>query len=110
MSARLKRHSAFLRTLHRASEADRKRLLKSHCNKDFIGCMTECCKNVLKGNVPMTTPQKKILKRKRHMLHKIALKKTSQTQKKKIIQSGGFIGALLGPIVSVLGSLFGGNR
>jgi hypothetical protein len=27
--------------------------------------------------------------------------------KKKILQTGGFLGALLGPIVKVLGSLFG---
>jgi hypothetical protein len=30
--------------------------------------------------------------------------------KKKIVQSGGFLGALLGPIVKVLGGLFGGSN
>jgi hypothetical protein len=37
----------------------------------------------------------------------LILKKTSQRKRRQLVQSGGFLGALLGPIVSVLGSLFG---
>jgi len=43
-------------------------------------------------------------------LREIALKKTSLRKKQKLIQSGGFLGALLGPIISVLGGLFNGAR
>jgi hypothetical protein len=43
------------------------------------------------------------------MLRELALKKTSKKKRKKIIQSGGFLGAILGPIVSILGRLFGGG-
>jgi len=28
------------------------------CNTEFIDCVNECAKNVIKGNVPMTRPQK----------------------------------------------------
>jgi len=44
------------------------------------------------------------------LLRKLVLKKTSLKNKRKIVQTGGFLGALLGPIVSVLGSLFGGGQ
>ena len=39
-----------------------------------------------------------------------ALEKDFPGQKRKLIESGGFLGALLGPIISVLGGLFNGAR
>ena len=110
MSKRLHRHVNLLRALHRASPKTRKTLIKKHCNRDFVGCIVECVKNLLKGNVPLNSAQKKKLKLKRRTLPEFALKKTSQVKKRKLIQSGGFLGALLGPIISVLGSLFNGSR
>jgi hypothetical protein len=110
MSKRLHRHANLLRTLHKASPAIRKRLLKQHCDGDFVSCITECVKNLLKGNVPLNSAQKKKLSAKKKILRQIALKKTSLGKKQKLIQSGGFLGALLGPIVSVLGGLFNGAR
>lgn len=110
MSTRLHRHANLLRALHRASPSLRQKLIKKHCNGEFVGCITECVKNLLKGNVPLNSVQKKKLAAKRKILRKIALKKTSLRQKQKLIQSGGFLGALLGPIVSVLSGLFNGTR
>ena len=110
MSARLHRHANFLRQLHRASPKQRSKLVKKHCDGEFVGCITECVKNLLKGNVPLNPAQKKKLKAKKKVLRQIALKKTSLRKKQKLIQSGGFLGALLGPIVSVLGGLFNGAR
>ena len=110
MSKRLHRHVNLLRALHKASPASRKNLLKKHCNSDFVCCITECVKNLLKGNVPLNSAQKKRLSAKKKVLRQIALKKTSFRKKQKLIQSGGFLGALLGPIISVLGGLFNGAR
>ena len=64
----------------------------------------------MKGNVPLNTSQKKKLGTKKNILRQIALKKTSIKKKQRLIQSGGFLGALLGPIISVLGGLFNGAR
>src|SRR6267154_774303 len=110
MSQRLHRHVNLLKALYRASPATRKSLLKKHCNTDFVCCITECVKNLLKGNVPLNSVQKKKLSAKRKVLRQLALKKTSLRKKQKLIQSGGFLGALLGPIISVLGGLFNGAR
>lgn len=65
---------------------------------------------MLKGNVPLNSAQKKKLSTKKNVLRQLALKKTSLRKKQKLIQSGGFLGALLGPIISVLGGLFNGAR
>jgi hypothetical protein len=107
MSARLRRNAPLLRALHKATPSVRKQILRSNCRGDFIDCVCECARNILKGNVPLNSAQKQALRRRKKILHQLALKKTSQKKKKKLIQSGGFLGALLGPIVSVLGSLFG---
>jgi len=110
MSSKLHKHANLLRALHRASPRIRKRLLHDYCSGDFVCCIVECVKNVLKGNVPLSPAQKKKLKSKKKHLRQMILKKTSLTKKRKLIQTGGFLGALLGPIVSVLGSLFNGPR
>jgi len=68
----------------------------------------ECIRNLLNGNVPLNKSQKKKLAAKKNILRQLAVKKTSLQKKKKLIQSGGFLGALLGPIVSAIGSLFNG--
>jgi len=107
MSQRLRRNASLLKALHKASPAVRKRLLCTYCSPDFIECMCECVRNIKEGNVPLTTDQKKALRRKRRELRELLLKKTSPAKKKKLIQSGGFLGALLSPIISVLGGLLG---
>ena len=94
--------------LNSVSPKERKRLMKNACSSDFVKCVNECASNIIKGNVPLTTSQKGQLLRRKRLLKKLVLKKTSLKNKKKIVQTGGFLGALLGPIVSVLGSLFGG--
>jgi len=110
MSQRLKKYAPLLRMLNRASPTVRKRLMKNACNNEFVKCVCECAKNIIKGNVPLTSAQKGQLSRRKRLLRKLVLKKTSLKGKQKIIQSGGFLGAILGPIISVLGSLFGGGQ
>ena len=80
------------------------------CDNDLICSLSECCHNVLKGNVPLTPAQKVKLRRKKHNLRKLSIKKTSIKARKKILQRGGFLGALITPILSVLGNLFNGAR
>jgi len=109
MSQTLRKFSPYLRVLHKSSPKVRKTLTKKHCSPEFIKCICECAKNVLAGNVALSPEHKRRLKRHKHSLRKLALKKTPMKTKKKIVQSGGFLGALLGPIVKVLGGLFGAN-
>ena len=109
MSSKLKKYFAKLRLLKKASAKVRQRILKN-CNKNLLCCLCECAKNVLKGNVPLTKPQKSKLSRFKKKLRNLASKKTRTVIKKKLIQSGGFLGALLTPVLSFLGSLLNSNR
>ena len=109
MSQRLKKFAPYLRALHKARPKERKAFAKKHCSPEFLKCICECAKNVLVGNVALSPTHKRQLKRHKRLLRKLVLKKTSLKQKKNLIQRGGFLGALLGPIVKVLGGLFGAN-
>src|SRR6267154_510916 len=106
MSQTLKKFTPYLRLLHKSSPKARNSLTTQHCSPEFIKCICECAKNVLIGNVALSPEQKRRLKRHQRSLRKLVLKKTSLTEKKRIVQSGGFLGALLGPIVKILGGVF----
>ena len=76
------------------------------CERQFIDCVSECAKNVIKGNVPLSGRKKSELRRKKKDLRELSLKKTSLREKRRILQKGGFLTALLPTILAVLGSLF----
>ena len=107
MSRRVKHFAKTLRKLNRLSESEKKRWLKTNLNKDFINCICECAQNLLRGKVPLNKKHKAALLRRKKTLRELVKRKVSLTKKKNIIQRGGFLGALLGPIVSILGGLLG---
>jgi len=109
MSQTLKKYLPYLKLLEKSSPKVRSELSKRNCSPEFIRCICECVKNVLVGNVNLTPEHKRRLKRHKRSLRKLVLKKTSLSEKKILVQSGGFLGALLGPIVKVLSSLFGSS-
>lgn len=104
MSSPLEEKFEKLRLLKESSPKVRKRILKD-CNTSLLYCLCECALNVLKGTVPLEKAQKKRLGRFKHKLRKLASKKTRVKIKKRIVQTGGFIGALLTPVLSFLGTL-----
>ena len=77
--------------------------------REFLDCVSECAKNVIKGNVQLKPAQLRRLRRERSNVRALALKKTSLKKKRRILQKGGFLGALIPPVLSVLGSLLLGN-
>ena len=53
MSCRVKKYASTLRVLSRAKPKV-KRIVIGKADKQFMNCLCECGKNVLKGNVPLT--------------------------------------------------------
>lgn len=74
---------------------------------DLIKALSECSLNILKGHVHLTPAQKKQLSRYKQSLRALAKKGTSVKRRKQILQKGGFIGAILKPVLGVLGGLLG---
>lgn len=100
-----KKDVGHLRILNACSPPLRKDLLKKF-PKSIINCISECCLNTLKGNVPLNTKQKKTLSRHKHTLRLLADKKISVNKKRNVlIQKGGFLNILLPAALSVLTAL-----
>lgn len=101
MSSRVIRHSATLQRLAKADPRVRRQLLHRG-SSDLVKAICECARNVLAGNVPLNTGQKLRLKKYRKPLREIVKKKTPLYKKKIIIQRGGFLSALIGPLIGAV--------
>ena len=100
----MRKNIPLLRRILRMADKDKKRMIHM-CDKQLVDCFSECAKNVLKGNVPLKKAQLRKLRRERNNLRLLAVKKTPLAKKKKVLQKGGFIGALLPPVLSLLAPL-----
>ena len=75
-------------------------------DNDALQAIHECCVNVLKGNVPLSRGQKQRLSRYKKVIRRLGgQKRLSTSSKRHLVQTGGFLGALLPPIIGILGSL-----
>ena len=62
-------------------------------DRSLVDCLCECADNMLRGNVPLTKPQKEKLKRNKAELRVLTKKSVSLKKKKPILQKGGFLGS-----------------
>ena len=105
MSTRLKKNVLWLQILAKAKPGMAKAIIQA-ADKDLILCLCECAQNILNGNVPLTPCHLKHLQRHRKDVRILVKKRTSKLKKKKILQKGGFLPALLAPIaIQVLSKL-----
>ena len=108
MSQRLRRYRAILRYLAQAPYPIARAVLRGS-DKGLITCLSECAKNILNGNVPLTGTQKTKLRSYKTGLRTLVKKSVPSRRKRIVLQRGGFLGALLAPIAaSVLGPIVGG--
>ena len=109
-TGRLKKFAPLLLKLYKSNKRNKRTLLTRALKKQqFLNVICEICKNVLSGNVPLSASQRRRLCKNKCLLRKLAEKKIGAKKKKRLVmQNGGFLGALLTPIVSILGGLLGG--
>jgi len=107
MSERMAKHYELLRLLSKANHKQRKALIEN-TNNEFIYCICECIQNLLKGNVPCSHVRRTKLKQSADVLRQIVHRRTPLKQKRELlVQQGGFLPALLAPIVGIAGGLIG---
>ena len=96
----IQKHGRILVAMANSSPKLRKKLI-SDSPPSVINAVSECCKNVLKGNVMLTSGQKQKLAPKCQHLRLLA-SKSIPIKKKKIIlnqKGGALLGLLLKPIL-----------
>lgn len=104
MSQRTRKYLSVLKKIRKMGDKARRDFVRKS-DKEFLYCISECAKNLIKGNVPLTERQKTVLRRKKNDLRALSVKKTPLRKRRQIIQKGGFLSALLPPVLSVLSSL-----
>ena len=105
MTKRLRSNLDELKVLRKAKPKLRKSIIRA-AEKDLITCLSECSHNVLNGNIQLSAKDKKALKRHRKALRELAKKKLSTTKRRNLlVQRGGFLPALLAPILTVATTL-----
>ena len=75
----IKKHGSMVMAMMLATPQTRKKLVK---DLEVIRYVSECCHNVLKGNVHLSSAQKKKLYPSRQHLRRLALKSISVKKKK----------------------------
>jgi len=107
MAYRVRKHLPLLKLLKKAKPKLRKKLLAS-ADKELLHFFTEAAHNVLKGNVKLSPGQKKALSRHKKPIRALAQRRLSLKKKRQVLlQKGGFLPALLGPIIGIVTSLIG---
>lgn len=104
---RLRRNYKCLKALKKLPAGKRRELLESASN-DFILCLCDCANNVLQGNVKLKPKEKTQLRRHKNTLRALVKGGGSRNlikkKRKLLIQKGGFLPALLAPILGSLAS------
>ena len=110
MSERIGKYIELLRLLQKATPEQQKLLLETS-NGEFIKAVCECCLNATLGNVHYSPKSKRKLKKFAPVIRKVASKndknKTIKRKRQLLVQHGGFLPALLAPIISLAGGLIG---
>ena len=98
MSARVKRNAL---CLHLLTKADGKLIKAVIANgkQELVDSLCECAHNILKGNVALKTIHKAKLRRYRGLMRSLVKRKAAKN-KRKILQTGGFVSALLAPLAT----------
>ncbi len=98
---KVKRQATLLKVLQKATPKLRHQIIQS-ASPELIKVLCDCSLNILKGNVPLSRVQKKKLHTHRNKLRSLIKKSVPVAKKKKILQKGGFLPALLLPIAGAL--------
>lgn len=104
LSKRLRKHGSTIVLLSKSPKGVVKKYLDT-AGDDLIKAVQECCHNILSGNVNLTPDEYKRLKRHRTRLRSVRDNSTAIRKKRRIIQTGGFLAALAGPLIGIVGSL-----
>jgi len=103
------KHRDYLTLLSKSKNAIRRKKLLDAGDNGEICAVSECVKNILNGNVPLTPTQFKKLKKHRTTLRKLMHNIRGSTKEKRTLlkQKGGFLPMLLPIALNALSGLFG---
>lgn len=111
LSARVRKHAHALETLAKAKREKRNRMVRE-ATSELIFTLVDLAKMIIRGDITLTPLQLSTVRRHKANFKKLVSKSTGVRGKRNVIQKGGFLPALLGPVLKLglplLGNLLGG--
>lgn len=98
---RVVEHIDFLKYLQKISPQRQKAIIKA-ADKPILEALSEIALNLIKRNITLSSTEIDKLRPFEEQIYQLSLRKHSVSKKKRILQSGGFIGTLLGSVLPVL--------
>ena len=95
---KIRDNRVFLEMLSKSNPKYRKSLI-SGAPPEIMKLLSECALNILKGTITLTSEEKSKLRKHKKGLREMATSKVSNRTKKKIVQRGGMLQALLKPVL-----------
>ena len=103
---RIKRHAPVLQALRRLNNNARLSVMGS-AKKELIATLVACARAIINRAVRLTERQTNEIRRHATSIRELLRSRATIAQRRKTLQTGGFLGALLGPILGLLPKLFG---
>lgn len=104
MAKRFEKNLDYLSVLCKCPKNQRHLILKT-ADKNLIETICDCAHNILSGAIPLETKKKKRLAKYKKLLRDLRSKQSWVSKRKKLVQSGGFLPALLSPLLGIVGGL-----
>lgn len=101
----INKNERLLRVLTESSTRMRKAII-SNASKNFINTLLNCIKVVIKNYNKLSTTDLEAIKKHSKSVTKILTRKKTITDKKKILQQGGFLSAILPVLGNILTGIF----
>ena len=101
LPGRLEKHAHLLHYLAKGKKSI-VRVIINEADRDIINVLCECAHNIIQRNIPLTSSQKRNLRKHKSKFFILLDKKASIKKKKKALQQGGFLGTLLGAVLPVV--------
>ena len=106
---RVRKYADTLRSLQAVDGATRNVVMKS-AKTDLILALVDCARAIIGRKVPLTLAQQRAVVGKSDDIKRLVNPRVKDVERRTILQKGGFLGALLGPIVrALLPALLGGR-
>jgi len=104
---RLRRNFNLLKLFARcANKFELRKAILENSDNDFVKALADCALNLVNGNVKVPVAQMKRIGRHRKIIREMAKKRNSIKMKKKLCeQKGGFLPALLVPVLAAVTGL-----
>ena len=104
---RVFKYASSLDALRRAGEQVRRSVL-SRAKRELVLVLVDCARLLIRNKRRLTEPQLRRLRQKTDDIYDLVNPRTSIARRRQILQTGGFLGAILGPALGLLAPLVGG--